>query len=274
MNAHKTEVVLAFVPNSWLFVNNKLTRLAIKLVPLLQGAPAAVHPKHLVEAPAAHYGDVVKESDRVLDLGCGSGGHAMRLAPLVKEVVAVDYDPRELALGQARVRKAGYGNVRFEVRDITKSGLGDLGAFDVVVFLDVIEHLHDRVRVLRQIARVLAPSGRVVITAPHSETPYKKWRRRLGGFPYIDADHKIEYATEAELINEIEAGGLTVEKLERFGFDTPFPGFAALAGAFSPRIYKWLGDRRNRIGRRKPQWAVGFRVTATVGSRLARRTGT
>jgi SAM-dependent methyltransferase len=95
----------------------------------------------------------------VLDLGCGIGRIAERLAPLVGSVRGIDISPK--MIGAARRRCAVLRNVRFEVCDgVDLSMCGD-GSVDVVLAIDsfpyVVEvgeaavtlHFHEAHRVLR-----------------------------------------------------------------------------------------------------------------------------
>jgi SAM-dependent methyltransferase len=100
---------------------------------------------------------------RVLDAGCGLGyGTRMLRRAGAAEVVGVDIAAAAVEAARAD-EEAG---VRFEVGDV-----GDLdhpdGAFDVVVCLEVIEHVPDQRRVIAELVRVLAPGGVLVISSPN-----------------------------------------------------------------------------------------------------------
>ncbi len=72
---------------------------------------------------------------RVLDVGCGTGGHAIALAGECESVVAVDFSDRMLDIARDRVADAGVTNVEFRQLDWHSSDLDELGyreAFDLV----------------------------------------------------------------------------------------------------------------------------------------------
>jgi len=101
-----------------------------------------------------------------LDLGCGNGRHAELLAALADRAVGVDVS-REL-LGTARDRGRDRG---FEV-DLLQADAASLplvtGAFDVAVYVATLHHLRPRERrvaSLDELARVLAPTGRALVSA-------------------------------------------------------------------------------------------------------------
>jgi len=99
--------------------------------------------------------------DRILEIGCATGEHSIRLAKLVREVVGVDLAPTAIARARERAETAGAGNVRFVVLDAAHlSGIGD-ATFDKAAAIDFVEHIDDAtlLSVLRETRRVLRPSG-------------------------------------------------------------------------------------------------------------------
>ena len=57
--------------------------------------------------------------------------------------------------------------------------------FDWVLLIEVIEHLHDPVRELRIIRKLLAPGGKLALTTPNS----KGWRARIEGLRWREAQN-------------------------------------------------------------------------------------
>ncbi len=103
---------------------------------------------------------------RVLDVASGEGYGSALLAAVAGSVVGVDVDPA--AVAHARTTYAGRSNLRFEVGSAAALPLPDVG-IDVVVSFETIEHLPRDLQVpmLAEIARVLAPGGMLVLSAPN-----------------------------------------------------------------------------------------------------------
>ena len=100
----------------------------------------------------------------VLDLGCGTGRHALRLAAAGAKVTGVDFS--EGMLAQAR-GKAGDMGVRFVAQDLHCPLPFEAATFNAVVSGLVLEHLRDVDGFFGQIARMLKPRGRAVVTGMH-----------------------------------------------------------------------------------------------------------
>jgi malonyl-CoA O-methyltransferase len=122
------------------------------------------NPLPALEEPFVHeaIGDVFGLT--ILDLGCGTGRHALRLAAAGAEVTAVDFS--EGMLAEAR-RKPGADRVRFVVHDLHEPLPMPAGSFDRVVSGLVLEHLRDLSGFFREARRMLKPGGRAVISAMH-----------------------------------------------------------------------------------------------------------
>jgi ubiquinone/menaquinone biosynthesis C-methylase UbiE len=100
----------------------------------------------------------------VLDLGCGTGRHALWLAAGGATVTGVDFSHG--MLDEAR-RKAGVERIRFVYHDLHTPLPSEDGEVDLVVSGLVLEHLRELGRFFNEIQRVLKPGGRAVVSEMH-----------------------------------------------------------------------------------------------------------
>lgn len=100
----------------------------------------------------------------VLEAGCGEGYGADLLADVASRVIGLDYD----AVTAAHVAR------RYDRVDVARTNLVALpvrdGSCDAVVSLQVIEHLWEQERFLRECHRVLRPGGALLVSTPNRIT--------------------------------------------------------------------------------------------------------
>jgi SAM-dependent methyltransferase len=100
---------------------------------------------------------------RVLDIGCGDGTVAARLRALGCAVVGIERDKELAERATEHCREVIVDDV--EGLDLTAALCGR--RFDVVLCLNVLEHLVDPAAALRRAAEVLVPHGRLVVSVPN-----------------------------------------------------------------------------------------------------------
>ena len=100
----------------------------------------------------------------VLEAGAGEGYGADLIAGTARRVIGLDYDDSAVAHVRAR-----YPRVDMRQGNLAELPLGD-GAVDVVVNFQVIEHLWDQRQFVDECARVLRPSGLLLMSTPNRIT--------------------------------------------------------------------------------------------------------
>ncbi len=117
-----------------------------------------------------NFGEV--SGQRVLDVGCGLGAQALAVARAgASEVVGIDFDLEKVHRAQALADRTEAGNITFSVQSGSELAFGR-SRFDVVLLLDVVEHLRDPAVVLEQCAGVIRAGGRVLVGFPPYRSPW------------------------------------------------------------------------------------------------------
>jgi ubiquinone/menaquinone biosynthesis C-methylase UbiE len=117
----------------------------------------------------------VKPNDRVLDLACGPGFVALEFARHAREVVGVDLTAEMLKKARALARREGFKNVTFRRANVNRLPFPN-GSFDLVVTRASFHHFPEPGRVLREIARVIKKTGRILISDNTSKNDPEKSR--------------------------------------------------------------------------------------------------
>ena len=100
--------------------------------------------------------------DTVLDVACGGGLVARAFAPLVRHATGIDVTPAMLDQARKAASEKGLANTSWDLGDVTALPYAD-GSFTIVATRFSFHHFLDPLAVLREMVRVCAPGGRVVV---------------------------------------------------------------------------------------------------------------
>lgn len=160
---------------------------------------------------------------RHLDVGCGTGTPACRLAQEQGiEVLGITNSQVGVASATARAAELGVGNVTFELRDGTDNDLPD-ESFDRVWALESSHLMADRAALVRECARVLKPGGRFVLCdiIRRREIPFLELRDRREEFAVLRAAYGAARMDTLEQYTELaETAGLVIDRADDLTTET------------------------------------------------------
>lgn len=107
----------------------------------------------------------LKDSDVVMDYGCGTGTTACELASHVKEIHAIDISGRMIELSKEKAVASGVENVNFAQSDIFDERYSK-DSFDVILAFNVLHTVPDPQSVVRRIHELLNPGGSFISVTP------------------------------------------------------------------------------------------------------------
>nr|MDO8081193.1 methyltransferase domain-containing protein [Candidatus Freyarchaeota archaeon] len=161
----------------------------------------------------------LSQDDRILDLCCGQGRHSLELARRgFKFVEGLDRSNYLIQKAKAQAKKEGL-TIRFREGDARKLPYSP-DTFDVVIILGnsfgYFETIHDDLRVLKELSRVLKPWGKVLIDVADGEYMKKNFQPR--SWEWVDKKHFVvrerslsadeQRLISREIITNIEKGSI------------------------------------------------------------------
>jgi SAM-dependent methyltransferase len=175
---------------------------------------------------------------RVLDIGCGTGFNLQELRALgVTGAVGLDLADKALAFCRGR-------GLRTLVRGDAARPPFREASFDVVLALDLIEHVEDDRAALDGLRRILRPGGRLILFTPAFSFLWSAQDR---------VSHHYRRYTAADLGGKLSASGYAIEKLS-YANTILFP--IVWAGRVMLRV-SGRGDTITDENRLHPSWSNG-----------------
>jgi SAM-dependent methyltransferase len=174
---------------------------------------------------------------RTFDAGCGNGGFSIYAAHVGNNVLAASFSGREQEDVRRRARELRVSGIDFRTLDLREieDHRDSLGLFDQIICFETIEHVTDDEGLVRSLAAMLSPGGRLLLTAPfdshhplYSEDPHPS--------PVEDGSH-VRYGYSQERLREI---------VEHVGLEVASEGF--ISGVVSQKLTNLMRRLTGRLG--------------------------
>jgi SAM-dependent methyltransferase len=144
----------------------------------------------------------------ILDFGCNSGFFVEQLRKKGHETFGTDVSEESVEYGSAKgIKKL------FVVKDKEKLPFPD-SSFDVVMALDVLEHIENDLEALNELKRVVKPEGSIIVAVP--------------AFPFLwgiqdEVAHHFRRYTKSSLRKLFLDAGLSIKRITFFNFTLFIP---------------------------------------------------
>jgi ubiquinone/menaquinone biosynthesis C-methylase UbiE len=152
--------------------------------------------------------------DTVLDVACGGGNVVCAFAPVVRHATGIDLTPAMLARADRMAREKNLANVTWRQGDVVTLPFAD-ASFSIVVTRFSFHHFRDPLAVLREMKRVCAPGGRVLV-ADMNASPDAAKGAAFNRMEVLRDPSHVRALTEAELLALFPAAGLPAPRVDRY----------------------------------------------------------
>ncbi len=158
---------------------------------------------------------LLKSEDRLLEIGCGTGGTALLLAPSVSEVIATDISRGMIKIANAKLASHSPSNVRFLQADASTQFSEQ--SFDVICAFSLLHLVDDIDQVLTSVRQQMKPGGLFIsktVCLKEASPIVRAFVRLLtamGVAPSVNA------LSQSDLIRLFEETGFEIETATHFG---------------------------------------------------------
>jgi len=174
---------------------------------------------------------------RHLDIGCGPGTFVGSLASSHNlQSVGIDFSQQQIDYASNAYKS---DRADFKCIDLFDPSFNDRvgGEFDIITFVEVIEHIkkEEAVKMLSAARRKLSKDGKLLVTSPNYHSGWgmlEKVVNKLGEVTY--EDQHINKYTHKTLVHDLKESGFNTIKVSSFLSVSPF--FASLSWRLSKRI--------------------------------------
>lgn len=141
----------------------------------------------------------------LLDLGAGSGNLELKFYKNIKKIVAVDYNDEAVSFLKNKLKEKSITNVKVYWQDlINVSKLKKFGKFDMIVMVDVAEHIkkNDFKKLVDTFPKLLNEKGKVVIITPNYQSFWPIIEKAMDVFtkmPNLEDMQHVNKLTKANL---------------------------------------------------------------------------
>ena len=200
---------------------------------------------------------------RVLDMACGTGKNAMRIAERGCYSVGAEASTEMIGVGRWVMPGSRARMVRSIAETVPFAG----DSFDRVICQGSLDHFGDPYAFMREAARMIKPDGRVVIALANFESvscrigrAVDRAKRRLGRpsppwrlYWQTPEDHNVK--GDLPYVRSLGGDALVLDRLWGISLFWPVPGYGKALNLLPERLASMIWNGFDRLARNRPQHA-------------------
>ncbi len=167
------------------------------------------------EAKLSSVRALLRTMDRVLEIGCGTGSTALRLASGVSHITATDASRRMIGIARSKLGLESPANVTFQQADA--ADLIDGHPFDAICAFSLLHLIEDVPHLLDRIREQLKPGGLFISKTECLKNRTILLRAMVPAFVAVGLAPRVTFLSTEDLHRHLSAAGFRVEQASHFG---------------------------------------------------------
>ncbi len=143
----------------------------------------------------------------LLDVGCGTGSLALRLAPSAREVHGLDVSREMIRIARGKATASGAANATFHVGALGADAPFAPGTFDVVCACSLLHLVADRADALAHLFRLLKPGGAFVASTVCLGESWVPYAPILTVMRWVGKAPRVQVFPKRTLVDDITRAG-------------------------------------------------------------------
>ncbi|EDQ34648.1 Methylase involved in ubiquinone/menaquinone biosynthesis [Hoeflea phototrophica DFL-43] len=167
------------------------------------------------EKKLAQVSALLQATDHVLEIGCGTGSTALRLAPCVAHYTATDGSRSMIDIARSKLELDTPTNVTFQQADAVEMVEGR--PFDAVCAFSLLHLVEDVPKVIAIVRKQLKPGGMFISKSVCLKDVPFPIRAMVNALAFVGIAPRVTFLGEAELVQHLQDADFEIEQNVHFG---------------------------------------------------------